>query len=152
MTVAKPTITPSLFYNDPKAALSFLEKAFGFELTMCITDESGHVVHSEMAYGDGAIMIGSTDWAPWPKSPASLDGKNTQGLHMVVSGLDAHCETARAAGAEIVAEPEDQFYGDRTYRALDCEGHFWTFSETVKEVSLAEMEAATGLKIDTGAS
>ncbi len=62
-------------------------------------------------------------------------------------GLDAHYEHARAAGAQITAEPEDQFYGARVYRALDPEGHVWNFSQEVRVVSGEEMEAATGLKI-----
>jgi len=44
-----------------------------------------------------------------------------------VANLDAHCEHARANGAEIVKEPEDMFYGDRHYAARDLEGRFWTF-------------------------
>jgi uncharacterized glyoxalase superfamily protein PhnB len=62
--------------------------------------------------------------------------------------VDAHCARARAAEATIVAEPEDQFYGDRTYRAVDLEGHVWTFSSHVRDVSRAEAEAAIGQKIE----
>ena len=58
-------------------------------------------------------------------------------------------ERARAAGAHISQEPEDQFYGDRTYRAIDPEGHVWVFTQPVRAVSVAEQEAATGLKIAT---
>src|SRR5579859_4558936 len=50
----------------------------------------------------------------------------------------AHCEHARPAGAVIEMEPEDQFYGARTYRAKDVEGHVWTFSQTIREVSREE--------------
>lgn len=55
---------------------------------------------------------------------------------------------APAAGATILTEPEDQFYGDRTYRARDPEGHVWTFAQTVRRVSREEAEAASGLKIE----
>lgn len=34
---------------------------------------------------------------------------------------------AQAGGAVIEQELQDQFYGDRTYRAKDPEGHVWTF-------------------------
>ena len=50
-------------------------------------------------------------------------------------------------GATIVAEPEDQFYGDRTYRAVDPEGHVWTFSQHVRDVGRAEAEEARGVTI-----
>ena len=63
-------------------------------------------------------------------------------------GLDAHCARAREAGAVILQEPIDQFYGDRTYRARDPEGHVWTFGQTVRQVSREEAEKASGFKID----
>ena len=69
-------------------------------------------------------------------------------VHVMLEGdLDAHCERARAAGGQIVAEPEEQFYGDRTYRAADPEGHRWTFSVHVRDVSRTEAEAAIGQPI-----
>ena len=66
----------------------------------------------------------------------------------MASGIDAHCARARTAGATILAEPEDQFYGDRIYRAADLEGHVWTFSQHVRDVGKEEAEAAIGLPIE----
>ncbi|MNT24096.1 Glyoxalase-like domain protein [compost metagenome] len=63
-------------------------------------------------------------------------------------GLDQHCERARAAGAAIVREPQDEFYGDRSYTARDPEGHVWTFGQTVRKVTKEEAQQASGLKID----
>ena len=142
--------TSSVHYRDPSAGLAFLERAFGFEVTMAIEGppEAPHLCHYEMSCaGQGRIMVGG-EWAAWVRSPASVDGANTQSVHVeLASGLDEHCERARAAGAVIVAEPEDQFYGDRTYRAMDPEGHCWTFSTKVREVTRAEAEAALGQPI-----
>ena len=82
------------------------------------------------------------------KSPASLGGVGTQFVRVHFSdGLDAHCDHARAAGARITQDPADQFYGARTYRALDPEGHVWNFDQPVAELTFAEMEKASGLKI-----
>ncbi len=61
--------------------------------------------------------------------------------------IDAHFARARAAGAEVFVEPQTQFYGDRTYRCRDPEGHIWTVAQTVTEVTREAAEAATGLKI-----
>jgi uncharacterized glyoxalase superfamily protein PhnB len=140
-------IVPALSYADPNAAVTFLEAAFGFELTLNVTDTEGRTQHAELAYGGGRVMLGPMGWADWAKSPQALGGVNTQSVHVEVTGIDAHCARARAAGAEILAEPTDQFYGHRTYRARDREGHVWTFGQPVREVSSAEMEAATGLKV-----
>jgi uncharacterized glyoxalase superfamily protein PhnB len=143
-----PTFGSAVFYKDPVAALDWLEKAFGFERMMVITDAKGNLAHSEMKFGDGYIMVGS-EWAEFVASPASVGAKNTQSIHVhLKDGIDAHCQRARAAGAVIVREPADQFYGDRTYMARDPEGHVWTFGQTVRQVSREEAEKASGLKID----
>ena len=144
----RPALGSALFYQDAFAALDWLEKAFGFERTMVITDQEGNLGHSEMRFGDGYIMIGG-EWIDYVASPASVGGKNTQSVHVHLAGdIDAHCERARAAGAVILQEPADQFYGDRTYRARDPEGHVWTFGQTVRYVGREEAEQASGLKIE----
>ncbi|MGH8787921.1 MAG: VOC family protein [Cupriavidus necator] len=138
----------AIFYKDPLAALDWLERAFGFERVMVIRDQQDQLVHSEMRFGDSYLMVGS-EWADFTASPASIGGKNTQTLHVhLQEGLDQHCERARAAGAVIVREPQDEFYGDRTYTARDAEGHVWTFGQTVRKVTREEAEQASGLKID----
>ena len=144
----RPSLGSGVFYKDPWTALDWLEKAFGFERHMVISDKDGNLVHAEMRFGDGYIMVG-TEWAEFIASPASVGGKNTQLIHVqLADGIDAHCARARAAAAVILQEPTEQFYGDRTYRARDPEGHVWTFGQTVREVSRAEAEKATGLTIE----
>ena len=142
--IVRPTVAPGVSYRDPRAALAWLEKAFGFETSMVVENEDGTIGHSEMRVGDGLIMVGR-EWDAHHKSPASLDGVNTQSIHIQLqSGVDAHCARAKAAGAAITREPADQFYGDRTYIAVDPEGHIWSFAQTLKAMSLEEMSAAGG--------
>jgi len=142
-----PTFRSALFYQDPKAAIAWLEKAFDFELSMLLEDADGNLAHSQMSFGDSYVMIGQ-EWSADHKSPKSVGGKNTQTVNIHIdTDIDAHFARAKAAGAEIIAEPETQFYGDRTYRCRDPEGHMWTISQTVSDVSREEAEAASGLKI-----
>ena len=147
MAEPRPSLTSAICYQDPKAAIAFLERALGFELFMLIEDADGNLAHSEMRFGDAVVMIGN-EWSADHKSPKSIGGKNTQTVHIqLTSDVDAHCARARAAGAEILVEPENQFYGDRTYRCRDPEGHIWTVAQTVQAVSREEAEQASGLKI-----
>jgi uncharacterized glyoxalase superfamily protein PhnB len=150
------TFTPVVFYRDPKAALGWLEKAFGFETSLLVTDDAGRVGHAEMSYGDGHVGVGE-EWGAAEligpakmRSPASLDNVGTQFIRVTLeSGIDAHCAKAEAAGARITQRPADQFYGARVYRALDLEGHVWCFDQTIAEISSVDMEKASGLKITT---
>lgn len=144
----RPSLISAVFYREPRAALDWLETAFGFERSLVISEQDGGLAHAEMRFADGTIMVGS-EWAAFTASPASVGGKNTQSVHVhLQDGIDAHCERARAAGAVILQEPTDQFYGDRTYRAGDLEGHVWTFAQTVRLVGRDEAERTSGLKIE----
>lgn len=144
----RSAFTSALYYKDPMTALAWLEKAFGFERVMLITDADGNLAHSEMRFGDGMIMVGN-EWTDYVASPASTGARNTQSIHVhLADGIDAHCARARAAGGVIVRELENQFYGDRTYSVRDPEGHVWSFGQNVQRVSREEAEKASGLKIE----
>jgi len=141
---SRPVFISSIIYRDNRSAIAWLQRAFGFEVHEVLTDGKDNIVHAEMSFGDGVIMIGN-EFVDWAKSPASIGGKNTQRLHVQVErDIDAHYERARAAGATIVMAPQDQFYGVRTYVAVDPDGHHWTFGQPVRQVSNEEMERATG--------
>lgn len=144
-------LSSALSFQDPKTAFRWLEEAFGFEPSFVILDADGNLAHSEMSYGDSVVMIGS-EWSEDHRSPKSIGGKNSQSVHVQLGegeDIDAHCARARAAGAEIIQEPDTQFYGDRTYRARDPEGHIWTFGVTVRKMTPAEWDAASGLTTRT---
>jgi uncharacterized glyoxalase superfamily protein PhnB len=146
-----PTIGPLLWYRDPKAAIAWLETAFGFECRLVVEAADGGVIHSELALGDGYIMVVGP---PTGKavSPAAFGGRATQSVHVQLKeGLDAHCERARAAGAKIGREPATQPYGDRVYTCTDLEDHPWSFGQTEKAMTTAEMGEATGHRIHEGA-
>src|ERR1700712_4787684 len=98
MADRRAPLISAVCYQDPKAALDWLERAFGFELAMLIEDGEGNLAHSQMRFGDAAVMIGN-EWTADHKSPRSIGGKNTQTVHIQIdTDVDAHCEQARAAG------------------------------------------------------
>ena len=140
-------LSSAVSYQDSKAAFRWLEEAFGFEPLFVLLDEGGNLAHSEMGYGTSVVMVGN-EWSDDHKSPKTIGGKNTQSVHIQLAegeDVDAHCERARSAGATILAEPETQFYGDRTYRAADPEGHIWTIGVTVHRMSRDDWDQAGGL-------
>ncbi len=127
-------ITPTLCYADAPAAIDFLQRAFGFHTRERLDMEDGRVGHAELGLEGGVIMLASL----WPEmgfaSPRDLTGVHGQ-TYCFVDDVDAHHARARAAGATIVAEPADQFYGARMYRAVDPEGHRWIFATQVRDVA-----------------
>jgi len=124
-------ITPYLLYEDVGAALKFLAKAFGFrKYGRPMMGPDGKVNHAAMSLGDDLIMMGFP--GSKYKNPRKL-GHATQSLYVNVSDVDAHFQRAKKAGATIIEEPEDTFYGDRRYGAEDPEGHQWYFAQRVEK-------------------
>lgn len=134
-----PRLSPLLTYNDIPAALDWLAKAFGFEKRMAMPGPDGSIMHAEMAIADAVVMMGPASGEAGRKSPNDLGAVN-QSLYVYVDDVDAHFEKARAAGAKIVSEPENQFWGDRSYYAQDPEGHHWNFATHVKDVAPEDMK------------
>jgi uncharacterized glyoxalase superfamily protein PhnB len=132
-----PRILPMLSYADAPAAIEFLCGAFGFELRYRLDMPDGRVGHAELGLAGGMIALAS-EFEGFGQSPLKLGGHNSS-LCCYVDDVDAHHVRAREAGATIAAEPADQFYGDRTYRAIDPEGHQWIFSTHVRDVPPEEM-------------
>jgi PhnB protein len=132
-------VTPYLLYHDCDAAIDFLTSALGFTERYRMSGPDGKTNHAELELEGGVIMLGNPgdDY----KSPNELGGR-TQLVYIYVDDVDAHFEHAKASGADIQRDPEDQFYGDRTYGVHDPEGHSWSFATHVRDVSPDEMQAA----------
>jgi uncharacterized glyoxalase superfamily protein PhnB len=117
---------PFLGYDDARAALEWLTKAFGFESTAVHETPDGRVAHAEMRVGDGMVMLGQAfenDWGM--RTPRELGGVN-QGVYVIVDDIEGHYERARAADAEIVRPLANTDYGSREFMARDPEGNIWS--------------------------
>jgi uncharacterized glyoxalase superfamily protein PhnB len=126
---ARISVIPALQYDDAKAAIEFLCKAFGFEKNAVYEGHGGSVEHAQLVLGNGMIMLGSakdTEYGKLLRRPRDAGGV-TMSVYVVVDDADAHFARAKAAGAEIVREPVTQDYGGRDYTCKDPEGHVWTF-------------------------
>ena len=117
-----------LTYDDARAAVDWLEQAFGFERSSVHEGPNGKIAHAELRFGDGMIMLGPSGPNGFGlKTPRELGAVN-QGVYVIVDdGIDGHYERALSAGAEIVREPNDTDYDSREYMARDPEGNLWSF-------------------------
>jgi len=136
-----PRISASLSYQDPVRAIDWLCEAFGFEVRLKVQADDGSIVHSELQFGDGVVMVGGEDdrhGGVSGRSPKSLGGANTRGLFVYVDDIEAHYARATAAGARVVRALATSDYGadhwsDRGYGAIDPEGHLWHFAQRLRD-------------------
>ena len=137
-----PRLSTSIYYRDASAMVDWLCAAFGFEIRLKIEGEGGRIEHSEITYDEAVVMVGSERLGADVKletpmlSPLTAAG-NTQSLMLYVDDVDLHCEQARAHGATIIDDPKVHDYGedywaDRSYGAIDPEGHLWWFTQRLR--------------------
>ncbi len=134
-----PRISSSPVYAEAAKAIDWLCKAFGFEVRLKVEADNGKIAHSELVLGNGLIMVGDAEkpGRDWRRTPKQAGGC-TQALCVYVDDVDAHCARARAAGAVIASEPKTPDYGDgywvdRSYEAIDPEGHHWWFMTRLED-------------------
>jgi uncharacterized glyoxalase superfamily protein PhnB len=129
-SIPSATVIPVLIYPDVRAAVAWLEEAFGFQERVQIGEDH----RSQLSFGDGGVIVGDVRHDRRPPRP----GEATHSVMVRVEDAHAHCEHARTHGAKILMEPTDFEYGERQYTAEDPAGHQWTFSETLIDVAPEE--------------
>jgi uncharacterized glyoxalase superfamily protein PhnB len=126
---AQGNFYPCFCYADAPRAIEFLERAFGFRRRLVVPGPGGTVMHSELEFEGGVIMVSS------PKSERHWVAPAGQGrsasVCVRVADPDAHCARAKAAGALITQPLKDEDYGSRGYIAQDPEGNEWYFGTYV---------------------
>ncbi|MFE0177004.1 VOC family protein [Streptomyces sp. NPDC059002] len=127
----RPSIFPTLLYADAKAAIQQLTEAFGFTEASVYEGEDGSVMHAELTYGNGAVMLGSQGRGGL--FDRTMKDAGPCGVYVVVDDVDAHHQRAKEHGAEILMPPTDQDYGSRDYMARDTEGNVWSFGTYAPE-------------------
>jgi uncharacterized glyoxalase superfamily protein PhnB len=137
-----PRLSSAIVYRDASTMIDWLCAAFGFEIRLKIEGEGGRIEHSEITYDAAVVMVCSERLGSGVKfgtqmlSPLTAGG-NTQSPMLYVDDVDIHCAQARAHGAKIVDEPAvhdygDDYWADRSYGAVDPEGHLWWFTQRLR--------------------
>ena len=131
----RATIVPQLSYRDIRAALAFLERAFGLReiRTARLVDRDGEIDYAMVEFGHAVVGMGP-EGHHGVISPMS-GGIPSQYISVYVDDVDAHYERAVAAGARIAAGLSNYVWGEeghRTYEALDPEGHRWRFHQRLR--------------------
>jgi PhnB protein len=132
------TLTPYLTVKDGNRAMKFYEQALGAKETMRFAGPEGRIMHAEMKIGDSPFMLSEEFPEMGVKSPESLGG-TTGSIMIYIENVDEAYPRAIKAGGKELRPLQDQFYGDRSGTFEDPEGHKWTISTHIEDVSEEEM-------------
>jgi uncharacterized glyoxalase superfamily protein PhnB len=130
------TVTPVLIYPDVRAAVAWLESAFGFQERVRIGDAH----RAQLRVGsDGAVVV--ADVRADQRAPS--DGVVTHLVKVRVADVDAAFARARDFGARVLQEPSTYEYGERSCVLEDLAGHRWELTQTVRDVEPEEWGGTT---------
>ncbi|MFN2556782.1 MAG: VOC family protein [Nitriliruptorales bacterium] len=134
-----PRVTPYLCVDSCSEAINFYSNVFGARERMRMPAPDGKIGHAELELGDSVIMLSDEYPEMGVRSPKSIGGTPVS-LHVYVEDVDAVFNQALQAGATVLREVEDQFYGDRSGQLEDPFGHRWSVATHVEDVPPEEMD------------
>jgi uncharacterized glyoxalase superfamily protein PhnB len=125
----KSTVIPGLRYRDALTMIDWLCRTFGFEKQAVYAGADGMVMHAQLTFGNGMIMVGSvmngTPSSAMMKQPDEIGGAETQSPYLIVSDIDDIYARAKKAGARMLLDLEEKDYGGKGFTCSDPEGHVW---------------------------
>lgn len=128
-----------LTVDDAARAIEFYREAFGASEMFRLEEPGGRIGHAELDFDGTTLMLADEFPEIGCRGPKALDATPVT-LHLHVDDADEVVRRAVAAGAELVREPEDHFYGERSGTVRDPFGHRWLVGHSIEEVSPQEMQ------------
>lgn len=128
-----------LCVRDASAAIDFYARAFGAEEHYRLTEPGGRVGHAELRLGAHTLMLAEEFPEHGFRAPAP-GAKLPFVIHLHVDDADAALRRAVEAGATLVREPKDEFYGERSGCVRDPFGYEWLVGHAIEEVAPEEMQ------------
>ena len=125
---------PRLYCRDVAAEVDICRTVFGAVQLNLRPSPDGKTAHALMTIGPAMIMI-EAEWPGFSSRAPVPDGSSPVVIFVYVEDVDAAVERAVEAGAKILIEPKDQFWGDRTGWIMDPAGHVWTIASRVEETT-----------------
>ena len=119
-------LTPHLAIGAGKAAqaIDFYKKAFAAEELMRHAADDGRLMHAHLMVNGHSLML--HDHFAEHHGGQELSDPTGVMLHLQVNDPDAWWNRAIDAGASVVMELADQFWGDRYGQIRDPFGHVWS--------------------------
>ncbi len=131
---------PYLRVRGAGDAIEFYKSVFGAKERFRLTEPSGRIGHCELELGNIVLML-SDEYPEYNILGPQVPGATGCLIHLHVDYADTLAAKAVAAGAIMVREPADAFYGERSCTIRDPFGHEWMLGQEIEKVSPEEMQS-----------
>ncbi len=139
-SAAPGPVVPVLVYQDVGKAIEWLCKTFGFAERFRYGPENSPA-GAQLAVGEGCVFLAAPRVGQSPKwndraifrAPRSDEVTHTICVH--VADVDSLYQRVTRCGAHCFCTPETHPFGERQFTVEDLDGHRWTFTQSVADVS-----------------
>ncbi|MCA9139754.1 MAG: VOC family protein [Planctomycetales bacterium] len=142
-------VFPYLRVRNAVAAIEFYKQAFGAVEEFRLCEPAGRIGHAQLRFGSHTVMV-SDEYPEYGIQGPEAFGGTGLSIHLHVDDVDAMTRQAVEAGAKVIMEPKDQFYGERSSKLLDPYGHEWLLGSSIEEVTPEEMQRRFTEMFDIG--
>jgi PhnB protein len=132
------TVMPYLAVEDAARAIDYYKRAFGAKERGRMEAPGGAIGHAELEIGDSVVMLSDPFPQASTKPPKELGGTSVS-VFLYVEDVDAVVKQAVDAGATVLMEVADQFWGDRFGSVQDPFGHSWGIATHVEDLTPEEI-------------
>ena len=130
---------PYLRVRSAVEAIAFYTEVFGAKERFRLTEPSGRIGHCELDLRNIILML-SDEYPEYNILGPQAPGSTGCLIHLHVDNADTLAAKAVAAGATLVREPKDAFYGERSCTIRDPFGHEWMLGHEIEKVAPEEMQ------------
>ena len=131
-------VTVMLTVGNVKGAVSFYQKAFGFEKRGIMNGPDGKPIHAELTLRGTTLMLGPEIPQRGARTAKSI-GASPVTLYLTAENVDKTVAKAVKLGATAQGPVMDMFWGDRCGTVVDPDGNSWMIGTHIAEPTTKEM-------------
>jgi len=132
------SVIPVLAVEDIQKAIAFYSH-LSFREVFSIPDQNGKLIHAHLRKGDSALFLGRLDTSHYPSHRRDETIRGSRSINrgigitliLQVDNLASVYDFVRREKLEVLAEPADEYYGDRVFFFLDPFGYEWKISQPI---------------------
>ena len=139
-------VSPLLAVDDIAKSMDYYEKVLRFNKGLALPGEGGKLMHGDVSIADDIMLMFSPDRGGEGPVADKLAKGGPKGAGVILylnlgdQDIDRYYEDIKRAGARIVEEIKDQFWGDRTFTIEDPDGYILTFAKHIRDVDFSQMQ------------
>lgn len=121
-------LTTAISVQDVRKAVDFYVGAMDM-VSISELDDKGELLFARIRYRGNNFVLNKEKWDSEVLSPASTNQQPPFIFYLYVDDVVSVVANMKKAGAEVISEPERQFWDDLKARVKDPFGYYWDIAQ-----------------------